>query len=151
MEPNLNEFVMDSTPLFASLTIAVTILLFMVGNYKMNLRWKNKEVIRQKEFQEAHALKYMEFQTATNIKLAEFEKDLCELRDRIQNNRTEIIQSTEKYKNITLEATNKFRDEVFAKMKDNKAEHAEIGKILLKLTDDTAYIRGKIGSRSLNK
>jgi hypothetical protein len=124
---------MESAVIIALLGFAITIVLFIVSQFNSNQKFKRNS-----------ELAYAKFETETHLKLAEFNKELTALKDKIQLNKTEIIETYKQYRNETVEHTQLFREETLLSLKDNKTDHAEIHDRLTTVLSDLSFIKGKL-------
>lgn len=117
--------------------IIATFVIFIISQLLANMRFKKKQ-----------DLAYVQFKTQTDLKLSEFNKELAELKAKIEINKGEIIKTYEQFKNETCRATDVFRLETIASLKDNKEDHAAINDKLTLVQADLAFIRGKLSNHS---
>lgn len=124
---------MESGVLLTLIGFGITIAIFILGMWNSNVKFK-----RQQE------MSYVKFETETRLKLAEFNRELVALKDKIQLNKTEIIDTYKQYRNETVEHTLVFREETNASLKENKTDHAEIHNRLTTVLSDLSFIKGKL-------
>jgi hypothetical protein len=131
---------MESEVLLTLLGFGITIALFIIGVWNSNAKFKRKQEIS-----------YKCFETETRIKLTDFNRELTALKERIQFNKAEIIDTYKQYKNETVENTLIFREETNTSLKENKSDHAEIHNRLTTVLSDLSFIKGKLSHTTKSK
>lgn len=120
---------MNSVEFLTMLGLAVTIIIFIISQWISNAQFKRRQ-----------ELSYMKFQTETQLKLTQFNRELTELREKIQMNKEETILQT-----------SSFRHETLLSLKDNKDDHSAINDRLTTVLSDLSFIKGKLSGPGVVK
>lgn len=129
----------------------VTIAIFIIKIWDNNVKFKAKQDKESSDFRIKQEKDATQFQTTTNLKLIEFEKELTILKSSIQLNRTEIIDTYQRYKEETINHTLEFRNETKEALHENKVEHADIKTTLGDVSKSLEFIKGKLSTAKERK